>query len=507
VRFPVGRGNEIAETAGTGDRYVFYQQRACDKQVFRILRTFRNRFQTRICWSLAMSNPYYLVGGAALTAGDDSIGLVTLDNKDPVRAARSRLRVVSFGEIEAYMEEIGETIDPANDDWSEQIERLFKEPDPKDTPSPFINALPSTSFDDVGNYAKKNWLLKGAIAKGETSMWIAPPKRLKSALMTDISIAVASGTDWRGYKSKQKCGVVYFALERGDLVKRRFDGHRMRDRLEGLPIEVVSKLVNLMDVGSVTILEHTIREIERKKGFKIGFGVIDTLAKGIAFGGGDENQAKDMGRALANLRKVQELTGVHIAIVHHTGKDQTRGARGSNSQVGDVDMLVQIKGDQKVKEAIITDANDQAEGLLTKFVGEVVTLGLDEDGEERTTMIISAEDCGSATTTTKSAAKPKILSHRDQRGMDLLIKAINEEGRPPPANLPRSVVKVVPLDIWRDYCKRGALAGGETDDAFRMAFKRTSESLVTKRRIEIFDGLVWVAYGENVLDFNSAPQQ
>jgi hypothetical protein len=28
--------------------------------------------------------------------------------------------------------------------------------------------------------------------------------------MTDLAIAVASGQDWRGYKAKATCGVVYF---------------------------------------------------------------------------------------------------------------------------------------------------------------------------------------------------------------------------------------------------------------------------------------------------------
>jgi hypothetical protein len=79
--------------------------------------------------------------------------------------------------------------------------------------------IPLTFFDDVESFVEKNWLMKGVIAKGETSMWIAPPGKLKSALMTDMAVHLASGMDWRGYQSKEVCGVVYFALERADLVK------------------------------------------------------------------------------------------------------------------------------------------------------------------------------------------------------------------------------------------------------------------------------------------------
>jgi hypothetical protein len=220
--------------------------------------------------------------------------------------------------------------------------------------------IPLTYFDDVQTSVNKNWLMKGVIAKNETSMWIAPPGKLKSALMTDLAINLASGMDWRGYKSKETCGMVYFALERADLVKRRLAAHQKRDVLAGLPIAVAAGIIDLMDPKCVDIIVATMREAETKFGCSVGFIVFDTYAKGIAAGGSDENQAKDQGAAITNLRRVQEQTGVHIAIISHTGKDPKKGARGSNAQDGDVDVMVQIAGDG-IKVATVTKANDQAE--------------------------------------------------------------------------------------------------------------------------------------------------
>jgi Bifunctional DNA primase/polymerase, N-terminal/AAA domain len=358
------------------------------------------------------------------------------------------------------------------------------------TPKVAAVSMAFTLFDDVEDSPQKIWLLKGAIAKGETSLLIAPPGRLKSALMTDIAISLASGTDWRGYRSKETCGVVYFALERGDLVKRRLAAHRKRDELKGLPIAVVPGIVNLMDPNCVGVAVATIRDIEKKLGCSVGFATFDTLAKGVAAGGGDENQAKDLGAALANLRRVQEATGAHIAIISHTGKDEKRGARGSNSQDGDVDVVIQIGGDGPIKVATVTKANDQAEGMLTKFKGEIAILGVDEDGDEITTMIISADDCGSADGKSKEKAP---LTSKQRRAMDLLIMAINDDGRTPPVSLPPGVVKVVTLDAWRKSCKDGALADGG-DDANRVAFNRAKTELANKGRIGIKGDWVWVAY-------------
>src|SRR5262249_60083760 len=82
----------------------------------------------------------------------------------------------------------------------------------------------------------KPWLIKNVIARGETSSWIAPPGKGKSALLTDIAIHLAGGKDWRGYRTKSACGVLYLALERADLIKRRLFAHRLRDELPDLPI-------------------------------------------------------------------------------------------------------------------------------------------------------------------------------------------------------------------------------------------------------------------------------
>jgi hypothetical protein len=77
-------------------------------------------------------------------------------------------------------------------------------------------------YDELDDPAPKRWIMKGVLAHGETSNWFGPPGSLKSALMTDLAIHVASMRDWRGYRAKTPwCGVLYLALERGAQVKRR----------------------------------------------------------------------------------------------------------------------------------------------------------------------------------------------------------------------------------------------------------------------------------------------
>ena len=86
--------------------------------------------------------------------------------------------------------------------------------DPRNMPRETRKALNGFHFELIENFSArppaKPWLIKNIIAKGETSAWIAPPGGMKSALMAELSISVARGTDWHGHKAKRSGGVYLF---------------------------------------------------------------------------------------------------------------------------------------------------------------------------------------------------------------------------------------------------------------------------------------------------------
>jgi AAA domain len=200
--------------------------------------------------------------------------------------------------------------------------------------------LKLTYFDELTEAAPKPWLIKNVIARGEASSWIAQPGKGKSALLIDIAIHLASGEDWRGHRTKSRCGVVFFALERADLVRRRLTAHKLRNKLPNLPIAVAGQVIDLMHRDCVDVILGAIRQAEQHFSCEVGLAIIDTYPKGIAAGGGDESSAKDQNIALANLRRVLDQAPIHIAGIGHTGKDESKGERGSNARLGDVDLLV-----------------------------------------------------------------------------------------------------------------------------------------------------------------------
>src|SRR5262245_37196553 len=314
------------------------------------------------------------------------------------------------------------------------------------------SALPLTYFDDLSDTpTPKPWLIKNVLARDETSSWIAPPAKGKSALLTDIGVHKAAGRDWRGFRTKGRAGVVYFALERADLVRRRLAAHKLRDGLGSLPIAVTGQVIDLLNRNCVNTILATIREAEQRFACQVGLAIFDTYAKGIAAGGGDEDKAKDQNIVQANLRRVFDRgCHTHIAGVGHTGKDESKGERGSNARLADVDVQVQISGDD-IKLATITKANDQAEGTLTSFKLEPFDFVPDEDGDPFRTFILSPETYDA----TQGSSSRQKLTDRQTLAMRALADVILTQGREPPPSyhLPPDI-RIVSADAWRDELLR-----------------------------------------------------
>jgi hypothetical protein len=345
-------------------------------------------------------------------------------------------------------------------------------------------ALKLTFFDDLADAAPKPWLIKNVIARGEASSWIAQPGKGKSALLIDIAIHLASGKDWRGYRTKERCGVVFFALERADLVRRRLTAHKWRDNLPSLPIAVAGQVIDLMHRDCVDVILGAIREAEQHFTCKVG------LVKGIAAGGGDESSAKDQNIALANLRRVLDQVSIHIAGIGHTGKDESKGERGSNARLGDVDLLVHIRGDA-VKTAVVEKANDQPEDVLTGFRLEPFDFGPDEDGDPFRTFILAQE-----VLTTSTLHTGRALSDQQRLALEALTEILLSHGRAAPAEygLPHGI-RVAGADEWKTELYRRNILDQDAKNP-RARFSELRTRLAAKKLIGTRDDLVWPAYPE-----------
>jgi AAA domain len=349
-------------------------------------------------------------------------------------------------------------------------------------------AWPYQSAKDFRTDYNRDWIIKNVIAPGEVSNFCGEPGKGKSALAGDISLHICAGKDCRGYKSKKRGGIVYFALERADLVKRRFNAQCDQYGIDPktLPFHVVGVTIDMMERGCIQRFLDTIHATEEDCGVPVVMIVVDTSAKAIAAGDGEENSAKDKNILRANARRVMdEIPGLHVMFVSHTGKDPDKEERGSNAGKGDDDMLVMLNG----QTAVIKKRNDGPEGLLTNYGMKSIIVGADEDGDQIDIAIVDPD-------TSQKAAPTRVrLKGQPKMALDFLAETINEAGVSPPASLPvsRAVSRVVRIEQWEEQCRRRNLAGGE-GEAFRKAFDRAADKLQEIHLISILDGWAWILY-------------
>ena len=113
---------------------------------------------------------------------------------------------------------------------------------------------------------------------------------------------------------------------------------------------------------------------------KGGVVIIDTLNR--AAPGLDENSSQDMGRILAGMKRLQEITGGLVIAVHHTGKDASKGMRGHSSLHAALDGAIEVERTATTRSWSAAKVKDGEDGKQVPFQLHRIVLGADADGDE-----------------------------------------------------------------------------------------------------------------------------
>lgn len=223
------------------------------------------------------------------------------------------------------------------------------------------------------------WRIKGVLPTQGLATLYGPASAGKSFLAIDIAASIALGNDWFGHRVRQ-CSVIYVALEgEGGFPKRlraweQYNECRLPDELLfiiGQPFEInnpihVAQLATVIKKGSVII--------------------IDTLNRSAP--SSDENASKDMGLVLAGCKQLQSITQGLVILIHHTGKDETRGMRGHSSLLAAVDASIEVQRSGDTRSWTVVKAKDDGDGAELCFKLSIEQLGYDEDGDPITSCAI-----------------------------------------------------------------------------------------------------------------------
>src|SRR5262245_30778219 len=257
------------------------------------------------------------------------------------------------------------------------------------------------TYEELKNLPPPEWLAPG-IPKGQTTIY-GPPGEGKTFLALNLALALQS----------QGKPVVYIAGEGMRGVPRRLNTWVEHYEQPGLPSFFLwngaLSMLNKKEVEK--FINEAMGLVVEKTGRLPELVVIDTLAR--CFVGGDENSAEDMNTFVSHCDMMQNEMGCSVFILHHTGKDTSRGARGSTALLGADDCQIKVSKKGKIITARVMklkDADDNVPELYFQMVPVADSVVLIE------------------TTTPVTSTTRRPPSAKTMEGVERMVEALKEVG-------------------------------------------------------------------------------
>jgi hypothetical protein len=236
-----------------------------------------------------------------------------------------------------------------------------------------------TDADALIALSPPKWLIKGVIPETGIGAIIGPSGCGKTFLTLNLAGAVALGIPWFNYKIPKAAGVAYILGEGvfGFAMRVRAFIKNKRKRLRNF--HVIRGGINICNPNVVQDIAAKVNLRAAKHG-PIGLIVIDTLNATMI---GDENNPRELGEYLAGMRTLSRECNAFVLVVHHTGKDETRGFRGHSSGLAALDAEITVRRDKESGERNwqISKMRDAGDDNGASFRLEAIEVGKDEDGD------------------------------------------------------------------------------------------------------------------------------
>jgi hypothetical protein len=175
------------------------------------------------------------------------------------------------------------------------------------------------------------WLIEDLVPAKAFAAIYGKPGSFKSFVAIYLSQMIAAGQPAFGKPTAQGT-CLYIAGEGQAGLKKRSDASRITHEIEpSVPLYFIKRSLNLS--STLEDMQELIKEI-RELGIAPSLIVVDTLARNFV---GDENSSSDMSQFIAVIGELIAQLGCTVLVVHHAGKDESKGMRGSSALLGAVD--------------------------------------------------------------------------------------------------------------------------------------------------------------------------
>lgn len=191
--------------------------------------------------------------------------------------------------------------------------------------------------------AETDWLIDDYLPKAGIGMVYGASGHMKTFMVFDMALHLATGLPWHGNEVKQAQTVLYVCGEGYRAATRRLHAWQAYKQYDGfIPMMLTDKAAHMLDPDQVFDLVSDITYMMAKNGLKEypALIILDTL--NMCFGDGDENSTRDMTAFISAVYDLHHRTGSMILIVHHSGKGEVKSARGSSALKASLDVEFEV---------------------------------------------------------------------------------------------------------------------------------------------------------------------
>lgn len=340
--------------------------------------------------------------------------------------------------------------------------------------------LPFFWFDEAQPNLAADDFVEGMLTSGAMSVIYGPSNCGKTFFVLDLALHVAWGREWRG-RAIDQGAIVYLSLEGAQGIRNRIAAFRKHHKLDAqhLPFVAMPKPIDLLESeADVAAVIQLVEYVALHKKLPVRMVVVDTLSRAMA--GGNENSPEDMTALIGNCDRIRDATGAHVCIIHHSGKDEARGARGHSSLRAATDTEIEIKRNPALTKSTVRVAKqrDLEAGDPFDFTLKSVALGSNRRGKDVTSCVVLE-----AEKTVEIARDPNELSEKEARALECLYETLSHRGFEGEPDRNGVVSVYVSLADWKVRLEATETINRNNADTARVQFNRIRSALQNKGKI------------------------
>lgn len=237
------------------------------------------------------------------------------------------------------------------------------------------------STTEVRALPPQEWCIKDVMPKRGLAAIFGESGSGKSFLTLHMAAAIVTGSDWFGRRA-HPTPVTYVMLEGEGGLRNRITA---LEQVQGaLPQDTFKCIIQPFQLTSTEDVQELAAVVPHG-----GVLFIDTLNRAAPTS--DENSSKEMGQILQAAKLLQSLIDGLVVVIHHTGKDPSRGMRGHSSLHAALDSAVEVVRNNNGRAWVLRKAKEGEEGVPTPFKLDRRVLGTDADGDEISSCTVSPD--------------------------------------------------------------------------------------------------------------------